>query len=95
MECSSNADAALVPSLRSIGCADEAIQWCEDQGLESCSDLQLVAENFLPMDTSLRQFWAKVRGKPVTLVADIVAVKRETQHKVEVKRKPVAPFRLS
>ena len=84
MECSSNADAALVPFLRSIGCTVEAIQWCEDQGLESCSDLQFVAEHLLPMDVSLRQFWAKVRGKPVTLVADIVAVKRETQHKVVV-----------
>ena len=46
----------------------------------------------------------KVRGKTVTLVNDIVAVKRETQHKVVLretqhkvmfKREPVAPWNPS
>ena len=44
---------------------------------------------------SLRQFWAKVQGKPVKLVAGIVAVKRETQDKVVIKMRPVAPWNPS
>ena len=75
MECLSNADTALVLLLRSIGCNKEAIRWCEDQGLKNHSDVQFVAEHLLPVEGSLRQFWAKMHGEPVALVADIVVVK--------------------
>ena len=77
MSASSNHNRRVVDVLQTLGVSEAAIAWWQSQGLETCSDLQVVAEHLLPQCDTFVVFWLQMRRKPVTVIAQIVEVMRE------------------
>ena len=84
-----NCDSHIAGILQELGAAEQAISWCRDQGLESCSDLQFVAETHLPPCVVTQELWREMQGRPVTMVADIVAVMKTTAPDLRAQNEPM------
>ena len=83
--------------LRSHGASDEAMEWCSTQGITACSDLQFVAECYLPRCAVLLALWSHLQGRPTSCVADIVQVLKESSGSTTAPVRPVsmAPWQPS
>ena len=69
-------DSRVDALLQSHGAEAETIQWCIDQGITACGDLQYVAECYLPRCVVLLALWQQLQGRAPSHVADIVSVLR-------------------
>ena len=80
-------DRSIVDILQTLGASDAAITRCESQGLETCSDLQFVAEHLLLQCGTLVVVWYQMQEKRVTMVVQIVEVMKEFQPEVESRKR--------
>ena len=87
MSASSNHNRRIDDVLQTLGVSDGVIAWWQSQGLGTCSDLQVVAEHFLPPCDTFVVVWRQMQRKPVTMVAQIVEVMKEFKPKVEPRRR--------
>ena len=83
--------------LCSHGASDVAMEWCSTQGITACSDLQFVAECYLPRCAVLLALWSHLQGRPTSCVADIVQVLKESSGSMAAPARSVsvAPWRPS
>ena len=66
-----NRDGPIAEALQSFSASEADVHWCSENGLESCSDLQFIAEHFLPDGAAIRALWCKLQGRP-TMMVDVV-----------------------